>query len=292
MCHRPEAGPASRRGFTLVELLVVIGIIALLISILLPALSAARSQAAATASLSNLRQLGIGLQLYASDNKGYYPVGGMPAISSQPRIRWADLIYPYMRNTEVYMSPQLGAEERERMKKPFAHTCDPGSNPGLLPTTIYFGGYGYNYQYLGNGRNPGGIPPFRAKQGSIRAASRTIAIADTEGSRDGWLAGEGVYVIDPPLQSKNLGSRGSRKTSADPNAGGNFGYRGGNDGEALDSPMRAIPAPRSRGGRVNAVFCDGHAEALTLKQIDDSNGDGIPDNGFWNGLGDPNPNVR
>ncbi len=62
---------SSNRGFTLVELLVVIGIIALLIAILMPALSSARAQAKSVASLSNLRQLGIGLTLYRNENRGF-----------------------------------------------------------------------------------------------------------------------------------------------------------------------------------------------------------------------------
>ena len=59
-----------RRGFTLVELLVVIGIIALLISILLPTLSKARNAAKSTACLSNLRQMGQGFAIYTAENKG------------------------------------------------------------------------------------------------------------------------------------------------------------------------------------------------------------------------------
>ncbi len=67
----------NRRGFTLIEVLVVAAIIALLISILLPALSRARQQSRATVCLSNLRQLGMAVNMYAQSNKGILVDYGM-----------------------------------------------------------------------------------------------------------------------------------------------------------------------------------------------------------------------
>src|SRR3954469_13241387 len=71
----PAVRPSRRKGFTLVELLVVIGIIALLISILLPALNRAREQARRTQCGSNLRQIHQAFLIYGRNWKDAAPIG-------------------------------------------------------------------------------------------------------------------------------------------------------------------------------------------------------------------------
>lgn len=70
---RRDRFSSETRGFTLVELLVVIGIIALLISILLPTLGKAREASRKTACMSNLRQIHGAVQMYAMENRNYLP---------------------------------------------------------------------------------------------------------------------------------------------------------------------------------------------------------------------------
>jgi prepilin-type N-terminal cleavage/methylation domain-containing protein/prepilin-type processing-associated H-X9-DG protein len=160
--HRPEG---SWRAFTLVELLVVIGIIAILVAILLPALGRARQQAQTTACLSNLRQIGIAYLMYAGQNNGYLPYASFPSWGrrstdpvNMPVTHWYEALSAQM-GKKIDYDPTTGDRTTDYSR--VIKNC-PAWNIDLLgipdtPSNDYLTGYGQNLLlFLGSGRNATG----------------------------------------------------------------------------------------------------------------------------------------
>src|SRR4051794_268218 len=108
MKHRwGQSRKSTRRGFTLVELLVVIGIIALLISILMPALNRARKQARGVQCLSNERQLQIAYTMYVNENKGRSFLYATNSPGGFTESFWMKILSPFhQRSDDVRVCPQ------------------------------------------------------------------------------------------------------------------------------------------------------------------------------------------
>jgi prepilin-type N-terminal cleavage/methylation domain-containing protein/prepilin-type processing-associated H-X9-DG protein len=231
----------ARRGFSLIELLVSIALIALLLAVLLPSLAQARAQARRVQCGSNLRQLGQALHMYAGEHRGKT----MPlAYTDEAIIGRGVPIYWWGTNdaagvdhTRGFVWPYLRAELRvagvyECPDQPWGSYQPQGAARQVTST------YGYNGYFLCPPHTPGwsytiGLRPWQNVD-TLALPQRVFAFADTalDGGGD---RPQNNALLDPPLLFS-----GSR--------------------------WQANPSPTTcfrHSGRAGAVAVDGHVEALT-----------------------------
>lgn len=193
------------RGFTLVELLVLISIIALLTAILLPSLSRARGQARAAACMSNLRQVGFAFLFYAEDYDDY----AMPTCGQAGMYWWGQTLIEGIDHKKGFVWPYL----RSKLTKKSVYECPvqrfgsyglqgkpPGEpdDPKWITST-----YGYNGYYLSPPQSGWATIKHRPwqKTTTVIKPARVIAFADTLIDYD--LTGikpilKNTALLDPP----------------------------------------------------------------------------------------------
>ncbi len=137
-----QGGRSSLSGFTLVELLVVIGIIAVLVGILLPALSRVREQANATKCAANLKSIGQGFANYLAQNRGVYPAAYLYAVDPNrgaPHVAGGSAADPTIGYIHwswfIFSSGNRSSQVAQSAVSEAAFTCPSINDEGGLPPT-------------------------------------------------------------------------------------------------------------------------------------------------------------
>ncbi len=146
----------KRNAFTLIELLVVIAIIAILAAILFPVFAQAREKARSVSCLSNCRQLGMSISMYAQDHDEAYPFGHISDGDVMGDAKsWVDTIQPYS-------------------KSPLIHHCPSDSSPLWdVPSERRTTSYGLNAYFT-----PNHPPYFGVRMASVNTPAQCIIVAE------------------------------------------------------------------------------------------------------------------
>lgn len=237
--HRRASFTGAASGspaFTLVELLVVIGIIAVLIGILLPTLSVANRMAARTKCLANVRSMQIAQALYCAEHKGYLIQAGMGhgGAHDHAEVAWFNTLQRYYDNKLVARCP---ADNSPHWGPAPDGLPIPGANPDQRRLTSY----GIN-GFLDHELTPWGGPYVKITQ--VPQASKTIQFLEM--ARTGPFAGS-----DHPHIDNWTGPDRHRIAAAqvETNAHGS---------RDLNASWRAV---------ANYGFLDGHAETLRFRDV-------------------------